>query len=415
MNRLYSHIQSYLDYLKDEKRYSPATVRGYRIDLEQFSSWLEKVVPQALDNPPLIQRHIMRAFLGELRQQGLKPRSMARKLAALKSFFRYMHRRGWVPLNVARYVQTPKLPRSVPGFLSETQIHKLLDHLQQDSSFLGKRDAAMIELFYATGMRVSELAGLSRKDVDLRRRRVRVVGKGNKERILPFGEYAREALETYFNLRDDLFPGLAYPDTPLFLSRTGKALTADSIRLRVKRAIRAVADLAKVSPHVLRHTFATHLMSRGADLMAVKDLLGHANLSTTQIYTHVRIDRLRRIYDQAHPRAQTIVSDNPHWDQNMEESPMRVEIIARHFTIGDRTREYIEKEVMRLQKLYDRILDCKVIVEKIKNSYMAEVIVSVPGDKLSARETTEELTKSVDFVVKKVERQVERYKAKLRG
>lgn len=301
--QLTAQIDNFLAWLEVEKRYSPETLRGYQIDLRQFSEFLEEHDIECLHAPEEIDRGVIRSFLGylsgELQQQ---PRSVARKLAALKSFFKYMHREGVVSLNIAAYVHTPKLPGVIPSYLSENQIVAVLDKLGTSDSWMAKRDLAMVELFYSTGMRISELAGLRSIDLNRQKGTVTVLGKGSKQRVIPVGQYAWEAIDNYAYAAKHKF-GVRDRTEPLFLGKNGTALGPNGIRLRVKRAIQAIAELKKMSPHILRHTFATHLLNAGADLMALKDLLGHANLSTTQVYTHVQVDKMKKAFNKAHPRA----------------------------------------------------------------------------------------------------------------
>lgn len=297
------HIKTFLNWLEVEKRYSPDTLKAYASDLNQFCDYLEKFDAECLTLPAQIDRTVIRGFLGylsgELDQQ---PRSIARKLAALKSLFKYLHREGSIPINIAAYVHAPKLPGVIPSYLSEKQIVSVLDRLGESDGWMGKRDLAIVELFYSTGMRVSELAGLTPAALNRHKSTVTVMGKGSKQRVIPVGSYAWEALDNYQYALKKKF-GEQENAGPLFLGRNGTALTADGIRLRVKRAIKAIAELKKMSPHVLRHTFATHMLNAGADLMALKDLLGHANLSTTQVYTHVQVDKMKKAFQTAHPRA----------------------------------------------------------------------------------------------------------------
>jgi integrase/recombinase XerC len=300
---LNNHTDQFLEYLTTERRYSPATIRGYRIDLNQFLEFLETRDPECLGRPKLITRSVIRRYLGYLaNEKGSEPRTLARKLAALKSFFKYLHREGVTELNVAAYVHTPKLPNVIPSFLSEDQITAIIAELGGREDWIGKRDLAMVELFYSTGMRVSELAGITLRDLDRRRGLVRVLGKGSKERLIPVGHYALEAVNDYL-YHVEKRCGKLENDDLLFRNQQGNGLQPNGIRLRIKKAIKAIADLKKMSPHVLRHTFATHLLNAGADLMALKDLLGHENLSTTQVYTHVQVDKMKKAYQQAHPRS----------------------------------------------------------------------------------------------------------------
>ncbi|MCF7808443.1 MAG: tyrosine recombinase XerC [Candidatus Marinimicrobia bacterium] len=303
MSRLDEHIQSFLGWLEVERRYSPETVRGYRIDLQQFCRFLEANDEECIHDLDQIDRNVVRSYLGylagDLDQQ---PRSVARKLAALKSLFKYLHREGHVTLNIAAYVQTPKLPGVIPSYLSEKQIKAVLERLGDSDGWMGKRDLAIVELFYSTGMRVSELAGLTAGDLNYRNGTVKVLGKGSKQRMIPVGQYAWDAIGEYQYVIKKKF-GPQADDQPLFLNKNGKGLQAGGIRLRVKKAIQTIAEMKKMSPHILRHSFATHMLNAGADLMALKDLLGHANLSTTQVYTHVQVDKMKKAFKKAHPRA----------------------------------------------------------------------------------------------------------------
>jgi len=296
-------MEDFLTWLEVEKRYSPETIRAYKIDLTQFYDFLADHDLECIKDPNQINRGVVRSFLGhlsgDLQQQ---PRSVARKLAAIKSLFKYMHREGVVSLNIAAYVHTPKLPGVIPSYLSEKQIIAVLESLSSSDTWMGKRDLAIVELFYSTGMRVSELAGLVVADLNKQKGTVTVLGKGSKQRVIPVGQYAWEAIEDYqFSLKIKF--GERDRNEALFVGKNGDPLRPNGIRLRVKKAIKAIAELKKMSPHVLRHTFATHLLNAGADLMALKDLLGHENLSTTQVYTHVQVDKMKKAFQKAHPRA----------------------------------------------------------------------------------------------------------------
>lgn len=303
MSLLEKYIESFLMWLEVEKRYSPETIRGYKIDLQQFFQFLEANDQECIHDLDQIDRNVVRSYLGylsgDLDQQ---PRSVARKLAALKSLLKHLHREGHVTLNIAAYVQTPKLPGVIPSYLSEKQIIAVLERLGETDGWMGKRDLAIVELFYSTGMRVSEMSGLVNGDLNQRNGTVKVLGKGSKQRLIPVGQYAWDAVEDYRYAIKHKF-GVQADDQSLFLNKNGKGLTAAGIRLRVKKAINTIAEMKKMSPHILRHSFATHMLNAGADLMALKDLLGHANLSTTQVYTHVQVDKMKKAFKKAHPRA----------------------------------------------------------------------------------------------------------------
>ncbi|HXG04339.1 MAG TPA: tyrosine recombinase XerC [Candidatus Binatia bacterium] len=278
----------FLGYLRAEKHASRHTVRAYKTDLQQFREFLAAAGEADLT---AIDARAIRAWLARLHARGLEPASVARKLAAVRSWLRFLTRRGFLARNPARDVRGPRLPRKLVSFLPTDEVDALLEDPAADV-----RDRAVLELLYATGLRVSELAGLVLDDVDRAQRLVRVVGKGGKARIVPYGAEAARALEAYLARRGD-GPG------PLFRNARGGALSVRSIRERVRRRARAAGLTRRVTPHTLRHTFATHLLDAGADLRFIQDLLGHSRLSTTQRYTHVGVDRLLRVYDAAHPRA----------------------------------------------------------------------------------------------------------------
>ena len=293
-------IENFLQYLLSEKHYSFYTIRAYKTDLEQFTEFLI----QKRKNYPFpeeITREDIRLFLGDMIRHGISKRSVARKLASIRAFFGYQLRTGKVMLNPTVGIVSPKLAKVLPQFLREEEIRNALEAIVQDSA-AGVRDRAILELFYGTGMRLSELVGLNIYDIDLASGTVRVYGKGRKERILPVGEKAGEAVKNYLLRRREFHPKNGNP--ALFLNSSGNRMSTRGVQLLVHKWLSRVSERKKLSPHVLRHTFATHLLNHGADLEAVKELLGHASLSTTQVYTHLTMDRLKKIYRQAHPRAE---------------------------------------------------------------------------------------------------------------
>jgi integrase/recombinase XerC len=296
-----THRQAFLESLSLGRNYSPRTIVAYRLDLSQFEAFLQRAGEGRRADLALVDLRLLRRFLGELMDAGLSARSVARKVACLKSFFRYLRRKGVVSTDPTSLLSPPKAPRRLPRYLDEDGARRLMEQPDRTSP-LGARDAAILELFYSTGIRLSELLGLRQADVDFGRRTVSVLGKGRKQRIVPFGSHAGEALTLYASMRPQLLPKGGEAPAEFFLSVRGKRMQPKGVNVLVNRYIGAVADLEKKSPHVLRHTFATHLLNRGADLQAVRELLGHASLSTTQVYTHVSIDRLKRVYAQAHPR-----------------------------------------------------------------------------------------------------------------
>jgi integrase/recombinase XerC len=296
-----THRTAFLESLSQGRNYSPRTVAAYRLDLTQFEAFLRGAGGERPIDVAGVDLKTLRRFLGGLIDSGLSPRSVARKVACLKSFFRFLRRRGVLSADPTALLSPPRAPRRLPRYLDEEAARRLMEQPDR-SSPIGARDAAILELFYSTGIRLSELLGLRPADVDLERRTVSVLGKGRKQRIVPFGTHAEAALRGYAEMRPHLFPRDREAPPEFFLSARGKRMQPKGVNVLVNRYIGAVADLEKKSPHVLRHTFATHMLNRGADLQAVRELLGHASLSTTQVYTHVSIDRLKRVYAQAHPR-----------------------------------------------------------------------------------------------------------------
>ena len=277
---------AFLRYLAVEKDASPHTLKSYGNDLRQFESFLTAERVTATELSP---RHI-RAFLVALHARGLDPASVGRKLAAVRSWLRFLVRRGVLERNPAREVRGPRLPKKLVSFLPVDEAHDLMEVASNPI-----RDRAILELLYASGLRVSELTGLDLDDVDRGARTVRVLGKGRKERVVPFGSKAARALDAWLARRGD-------EAGPLFLGRRGR-LTSRAVYTIVRASARRAGITRKVSPHTLRHSFATHLLDGGADLRAIQELLGHSRLSTTQRYTHVGAEHLLKVYEAAHPRA----------------------------------------------------------------------------------------------------------------
>jgi tyrosine recombinase XerC len=289
-------LDEFMAYLRHERNASPHTISSYRIDLVQLANYLEakKIKLGRVDNV------VLRGFLVDLYKRSLTKTSVARKLAAVRSFFEFGVRQKWIDDNPARIVSTPRLDRHVPVFLSEEEMKKLIEVPPTDD-VIGLRDRAILELFYATGIRVGELVGIELDDLSLDEKMIRVRGKGKKERLVPFGRKAAESLETYLRARPSL--PLVLGQKALFLNYRGSRLTSRSIERLVTKYFSRIALRKKISPHALRHSFATHLLGRGADLRVIQELLGHESLATTQKYTHMDVKQLLDVYRKAHPRA----------------------------------------------------------------------------------------------------------------
>jgi integrase/recombinase XerC len=335
-------IAKYLEYLQTVRNSSPHTVSNYGKDLRQFLLFLTP--PRA--TPPVLRavnHGMIREFVGHLHDHGLEKSSIARKLAALRSFFKYCVREGYLKESPARLVPTPKLPRRIPSVVSAEEMNGFLNHVagmvqgaadgataakklipkkeprpvkksggpaHAEQGLLLRRDRALLELLYAAGLRVSELTGLNLLDVEQKERILRVRGKGNKERIVPYGAKAQEALEKYWPVREQLLKqtnAASHNADPhaqaVFLNYAGRRLTQRSVGRVVKKYVRLVNVNWDMHPHSMRHAFATHLLADGADLRAIQELLGHQSLSTTQRYTHASIRQLMEVYDKAHPHA----------------------------------------------------------------------------------------------------------------
>ena len=306
-------VAEFLEHLEKERDVSPNTLVAYRRDLVGLTGFLARYGDAGTEGGAVdwarVDRLALRAYLGHLTRRGLAKRSAGRALSAARSFFRYLHREELVEANPARTVASPKADRHLPGYLDRAQTAALfaLGELRAESGrFADVRTLAVLELLYTAGLRVSELAGVNRADLDLLTNQVKVRGKGRKERIVPLGDHAVRALRQYEARRDALAARLgraAVDRGAVFLSDTGRRLPVRSIQAAVTKLLRQVDGDQGLSTHSLRHTFATHLVDAGADLRAVQELLGHASVATTQIYTHTSVERLKAAYRQAHPRA----------------------------------------------------------------------------------------------------------------
>jgi integrase/recombinase XerC len=294
-------IAQFLSYLRVERGASPHTLKGYREDLIAAAEYFASE-DGATPEPASITAVDLRGFLSALHEAGYAKTSIARKLASLRSFYKYGQREGWAATNPARALRNPRKGRSLPHFLTTEEIGTLLSIPPADSP-MGLRDRAILETMYSAGLRVSELVGLSDGDVDLLQGLLLVRGKGRKERLSPLGSYAARALQAWLRLRKVSPKESQGREAPLFTNRFGTRLTTRSVGRMLEKYLRETGLDQRTSPHTLRHSFATHLLDRGADIRSVQELLGHKSLVTTQIYTHVSTANLRAAYEKAHPRA----------------------------------------------------------------------------------------------------------------
>jgi integrase/recombinase XerC len=288
-----SKIEEFIIYIEKEKNYSQHTRRAYRADLEHFIDYLRVKKIKEID------QNVITFFMGFLLKTGMDSRSVARKLSCLKSFYRYLKKKGIIRSNPLAVIRTPKTKKHLPGFLTYEQVEQAL-------KIAKPRDRAIMEVLYSCGLRAGELVGLRIDDIDFSRDEIKVRGKGNKQRVVPLGRLAKEAILDYLKVRTvPTKKRSSVPKAPeLFLNYRGSKLTTRSLQRIVRRYLINIARAAGTNPHILRHTFATHLLERGADLRAVQELLGHASLSTVQIYTHLTTARLQEIYKKKHPRAE---------------------------------------------------------------------------------------------------------------
>lgn len=287
------YIQKFMTYLEIEKNSSRHTLTNYRIDLKEFD---DSIKDKGIENITHID---VRLFLARMKEKNFSKRTVARKMACLRSFFRFLCREGYIKSSPASGLQTPKLEKKLPFFLNTDEVVKLVESPDL-SDVYGLRDRAILETLYSSGIRVGELVALNRGDIDFIGGVLKVYGKGKKERLAPIGDRACKTVRNYL---EKLSAMLIKDKKAVFVNKSGRRMTDRAVRRVVEKYIRKTSLNERISPHALRHTFATHLLDRGADLRSVQELLGHANLSTTQIYTHVTTERLKSIYDKVHPRA----------------------------------------------------------------------------------------------------------------
>lgn len=292
--------EKFIQYIRFEKRYSPHTVKAYSGDLDEFFDYLKTTyhVTDIIE----VDYQMIRSWLVSLMDASVKARSVNRKLSSLKSFYRFLIKEGVVKANPMSRIISPKTPKILPVYVEKENIDQLLDKVDFGNDYEGVRNRLVIELLYATGMRLSELINLKDFDIDFHSKTLKVLGKRNKERIIPFGDRINKLVDEYIDLKQNTYR-IVHHDNYLLLTEKGEKMYPKLIYRIVRHYLSLVTTLTKKSPHVIRHTFATHLLNNGADLNAIKELLGHANLSATQVYTHNTVEKLKKVYKQAHPRA----------------------------------------------------------------------------------------------------------------
>jgi integrase/recombinase XerC len=289
-------IERFIEYLQNEKNFSKHTITSYRNDIEQFAAYLKQVYE--VEKPEEANASMIRSWMAGLIQEKMTSRSVIRKASALRTFYRFLLREGVIETNPTAKINTPKIPKRLPVFVSKPDIDKLFRSIVFPDDFNGMRDRLILEMFYATGIRLSELLTLKDADVSVYNSTIKVFGKRSKERIIPVTPLLIGYVEAYRAEKNKT----GIKSEKFFVTEEGKALYEKQVYLVVHKYLGMVTTLQKKSPHVLRHTFATHILDNGADINAIKELLGHANLSATQVYTHNTLDKLKRVYKQAHPR-----------------------------------------------------------------------------------------------------------------
>lgn len=291
-----SSLSAFLDHLQYEKKYSRHTITSYHTDLEQFLAYLTEEDNTA--SPEQASYQQVRGWIARLMEQKIAPKSVNRKLSSLKSFYKFLQKKGVISANPLQKIISPKSPKRLPVFVDQQHMDNLFSDIEFEEGFEGLRDRLLLDLLYQTGIRRAELVGLKDQDMDINNLTFKVLGKRNKERIIPISLELKRNLEMYLSVKKDM----NFESDHLFVTAKGKPFNESKVYNTVKKYLSKVTTIQKKSPHVLRHTFATHMLNQGADINAVKDLLGHANLSATQIYTHNTIDKLKKSYKQAHPR-----------------------------------------------------------------------------------------------------------------
>lgn len=295
-----THLEEFIDYLRVEKNVSVYTIKSYSEDLNQLMRFLTSDKECNVKDVNDITYNLLRHFLAYLQKKGYTKVTLVRKVSSLRTFFRFLSRENHIKSNPTLYLITPKAGKKLPDFLEISEIDSLLS-IPKSDSFIGLRDRAILEVLYTTGIRVGELVTLNLNDLDYLGGVIKVRGKGRKERLVPLGTGAVRIIRNYLNIRDKMKN--INNNRALFVNTKAKRISARSIRRRISYYIKLTGIKKKVSPHTLRHSFATHLLNAGADLRAVQEMLGHVSLSTTQVYTHVTTERLKKVYDKAHPRA----------------------------------------------------------------------------------------------------------------
>lgn len=393
------NIELFLKYLRYEKNYSSYTALFYQRDLEQFEAFRSSCRNDADVMP--VESDDVRNWIISLSEQGMSPRTIGRKISALRSYYRFMNSRGEVLDNPLVGVKLPKTRKTLPSFVRPAQMNVLLDDALPEEDFESVRDRLIIAMLYETGMRRAELIGLKEAAVDNVSCELKVLGKRNKERIIPYGEALRKAIEAYRELRNAT---VGCTET-FFVRKNGEAMYDKQVYLIVRRVLSGVTTLPKKSPHVLRHTFASAMLNSGAGINSVKELLGHSSLASTEVYTHITFEELKQSYKQAHPRAEK------------KEDTMDVRIQAIHFDATAQLESFIQKKVSKLSRFHEGIMDAEVTLKVVKpetsmNKEAALKLLLAGNEDLFSSKVADTFEEAIDLAVEALERQLEKIKKK---
>ena len=393
------NLELFLRYLRYEKNYSSCTVLFYRKDLEQFAAFRSSMRSDADEAP--VESDDVRNWIVSLSEQGLSPRTISRKISALRSYYKYEQSRGAVEKNPVDGVKLPKTRKVLPAFVRPEMMDKLLDVESQPLRFEAIRDKLIISMLYETGMRRAELLGLRDAAVDNTVCELRVLGKRNKERIIPYGAALQEAIEQYRQERS-LLPVVS---DRFFVRSSGEPMYDKLIYRIVHNELKGVSTLPKKSPHVLRHSFASAMLNDGAGINSVKELLGHSSLASTEVYTHITFEELKQSYKRAHPRAEK------------KEDIMDVRIQAIHFDATAQLESFIQKKVSKLSRFHDGIMEAEVTLKVVKpetsmNKEAALKLLLAGNEDLFSSKVADTFEEAVDLAVEALERQLEKVKKK---
>ena len=399
---------SFLDYLRYERNYSDDTVKAYGEDIRQFQEFGGEDV--GLQSPSEVVVDVVREWMIHLMNLGYATTSVNRKLSSLRSYYKYLLRKGEVKVDPLRKITGPKNKKNLPVFVKESEMNRLLDDEDFGEGFEGCRDHLVIAMFYATGMRLSELIGLDDGDVDFAASVIKVTGKRNKQRLIPFGEELRAEMEAYVKQRDESVP---VRSGAFFVRKTGERLYPNIVRKIVTRNLSKVVTVKKRSPHVLRHTFATSMLNHEAELGAIKELLGHESLATTEIYTHTTFEELKKVYNQAKCITRPILG------LKEKEVCMEIRIQSIHFDASEQLQAFIQKKAAKLERFYDDIqkveVSLKVVKPETAENKEAGVKVLVPNGELYANKVCDTFEEAVDLCLEALEKQLVKYKEKIRN